>query len=312
MRKLRVVDSHTEGEPTRVVVEGMPHLNSETMQGKVDELRREHDGIRTGLVCEPRGHGAVVGAYLLFPSASEFDHAVIFFNTADYLGMCGHGTIGLVRTLQHLGKMEPGDVRIETPAGAVSARLHESGSVTVRNVKSFRYLKDIKVETKEFGSFTGEVAYGGNWFFLCDGHGLDLSFSNLDSLTRITTAIRHRLASDGVTGEHGEEIDHVELFGAPSREDADSRNFVLCPGYAYDRSPCGTGLSAKLACLAADGKLREGESWRQESFVGSLFEGTFEKTDGGVFPAITGKAWITGESTLVFEDDDPFAEGIAQ
>jgi 4-hydroxyproline epimerase len=289
----------------------LPPLKSETIQGKVDELRREHDGIRTGLVCEPRGHSAVVGAYLLPPSMEVFDHGVIFFNTADYLGMCGHGTIGLVRTLQHLGKLEPGEVKIETPAGPVRAKLHESGSVTVWNVKSYRYLQDVKVETQDFGSFSGDVAYGGNWFFLCDDHSLDLSFSNLDQLTRITTAIRHQLRADGVTGEHGEEIDHVEFFGAPSRDDADSRNFVLCPGYAYDRSPCGTGLSAKLACLAADGKLKEGGVWRQESFVGSLFEGSFEDTDGGVIPAITGKAWITGESTLIFEDEDPFEEGIA-
>jgi len=308
---MRVVDSHTEGEPTRVIVEGMPQLKSETIQGKVDELRREHDGIRTGLVCEPRGHSAVVGAFLLPPSNKEFDHGVVFFNTADYLGMCGHGTIGLVRTLQHLGELEPGRVNIETPAGPVCAKLHENGSVTVWNVKSYRYLQGVKVETKEFGSFSGDVAYGGNWFFLCDDHNLDLSFSNLDTLTRATTAIRLQLLADGVTGEHGEEIDHVELFGAPSRDDANSRNFVLCPGYAYDRSPCGTGLSAKLACLAADGKLKVRELWRQESFVGSLFEGSFENSEGGVIPAITGKAWITGEATLLFDDDDPFAEGIA-
>ena len=311
MRNMRVVDSHTEGEPTRVVVGGMPPLKSETIQGKVDELRREHDGIRTGLVCEPRGHSAVVGAYLLPPSKSEFDHEVIFFNTADYLGMCGHGTIGLMRTLQYLGELEPGEVTIETPAGPVRAKLHENGSITVWNVNSFRFLNGVKVETKEFGSFTGDVAYGGNWFFLCDDHGLDLSLSNLDTLTRATTAIRQQLVAEGVAGEHGEEIDHVELFGAPSRKDAHSRNFVLCPGYAYDRSPCGTGLSAKLACLAADGKLKEGELWRQESFVGSLFEASFEATEDGVVPAITGRAWITGESTLVFEDNDPFAEGIA-
>lgn len=310
MKTIRIVDSHTEGEPTRVVVEGMPSLKSETIQGKVDELRREYDGLRTGIVCEPRGHDAVVGAYLFDPSSSEFDYALIFFNTADYLGMCGHGTIGLVRTLQYLGKLGPGDLKLETPAGPVRARLHEDGSVTVWNVKSYRHLKGVKVETKEFGTFVGDVAYGGNWFFLCDEHSLDLDLSKKDLLTQATTAIRQQLRANNIAGEHGEEIDHVELFGAPSREDANSKNFVLCPGYAYDRSPCGTGLSAKLACLAADGKLKEGEVWRQESFVGSLFEGSYERTENGIIPAITGRAWITGESTLLFDDSDPFKEGI--
>lgn len=308
--RARVIDSHTEGEPTRILVEGLPELKATTILGTVDELRRDHDGLRSGLVCEPRGHDAIVGGYLVKSPDPTVDTGVIFFNNASYLGMCGHGTIGLVATLAHLGRITPGDVRFDTPAGLVRARLHQDGRVTVWNVPSYRFRTKVEVEVAGFGPVTGDIAYGGNWFFLVSDHGQDLHLGNLENLNRYTTSIRRALGEQGVTGRDGAEIDHVELFGPPLRTDADSKNFVLCPGLAYDRSPCGTGLSAKLACLAADGKLGPGEVWRQESIIGSLFEGSYEAVSEGILPAITGRAWITGDNTLLFDETDPFREGI--
>lgn len=309
-RTVRVIDSHTEGEPTRIVVEGLPELGATTIVGMVDELRRDYDGLRSGLVREPRGHDAVVGGYLVPSPVPTVDTGIIFFNNASYLGMCGHGTIGLVATLFHLGRVDPGDIRLDTPAGLVRARLHEDGSVTVWNVPSYRFRTQVELETTSMGRVIGDIAYGGNWFFLVADHGLDLSLSNLEQLNRFTTSVRRALGQQGITGMDGAEIDHVELFGPPERDDADSKNFVLCPGLAYDRSPCGTGLSAKLACLAADAKLAPGVVWRQESIIGSLFEGSYEPGTDGILPAITGRAWITGDNTLRFDEDDPFREGI--
>jgi 4-hydroxyproline epimerase len=315
-RAIRVLDSHTEGEPTRLVVEGLPALASTTVAGKADELRREHDGLRAGIAREPRGHEALVGAFLFEPDRRDADLGVVFFNNAGYLGMCGHGTIGVVASLAHLGKLKPGEVRLETPAGIVRAQLHEDGRVTVWNVESYRLAKGAEVEVRGYGKARGDVAYGGNWFFLVEEHGLEVSLANLEALMAFGKAVRQALGEQGVTGAHGAEIDHVELFGPPSRKDCDSKNFVLCPGLAYDRSPCGTGLSAKLACLAADGKLAPGEVWRQESLIGSAFDGSYEwgtrEAIGpeAILPAITGRAWITGETTLLFDPDDPYAEGI--
>lgn len=304
-RRVRVIDSHTEGEPTRVVVEGLPSLRASTMRERVDELRLRHDGLRSGIVGEPRGHDAIVGAYLIG------DSGVVFFNNAGYLGMCGHGTIGVVTTLAYLGRAEPGELELETPVGRVRARLHPDGRVTVRNVLSYRYRRQVEVEVPGVGEVVGDIAYGGNWFFLTEAGGLELSLGNLEALNAYSGAIRRALDDQGITGANGALIDHVEFFGPPQREGANSRNFVLCPGMAYDRSPCGTGLSAKLACLAAESKLAAGEVWRQESIIGSVFEGSFEFAEGGVLPAITGKAWITGDNTLIFDPDDPFCEGIA-
>jgi 4-hydroxyproline epimerase len=309
-RRVHVIDSHTEGEPTRVVVKGTPKLMSATLPGRVDELRREHDGLRSGIICEPRGNDAIVGAYLFEPTTAEADLEVVFFNNARYLGMCGHGTIGVVSTLAFLKRLDPGEIRLETPVGLVRAMLHEDGRVTVWNVPSYRFRKSVSLGVPGFGKVVGDIAYGGNWFFLLEAEDLELRLSNLEALNAFTTSIRRALGDQGITGEHGEEVDHIELFGPPEREDADSKNFVLCPGLAYDRSPCGTGLSAKLACLAADGKLKPGEVWRQESIIGSLFEGSFELSGKGILPSITGRAWITGESVLIFPKDDPFREGI--
>jgi 4-hydroxyproline epimerase len=308
VRRIRVIDSHTGGEPTRVVVDGFPDLGSGSMAERLDVFRSDLDHLRRAIVCEPRGHDAVVGALLCEPVNSDHAAGVIFFNNVGYLGMCGHGTIGLIKTLEYTGKLGIGIHNIETPVGTVAAELNADGSVSITNVPSYRYAKNVAVEVPGYGDVIGDVAYGGNWFFLIAEHSMDVGFENLEKLTDYSVAVRNALTANGITGKAGAQIDHVEIFA--STPNADSRNFVLCPGLEYDRSPCGTGTSAKLACLYADGKLKEGEVWRQEGIIGSVFEGSVKLVDGKIIPTIRGTAYITSELTLILEEDDPLRFGI--
>jgi 4-hydroxyproline epimerase len=254
----------------------------------------------------------IVGALLCEPLDPQSAAGVIFFNDVGYLGMCGHGTIGLVTTLAHMGRIGPGEHQIETPVGKVSVRLHEDGRVSFSNVASYRLRAAVPVEVPGYGRFTGDIAWAGNWFFLIGDHQFDLSIANRAQLVEVTTAIRSALFASGITGEEGALIDHIELFSAPRSPKHSSRNFVLCPGASFDRSPCGTGTSAKLACLYADGKLAPGETWIQEGILGTFFEGTVtEEANGHIHPRLTGQAWITAETKLIFQEDDPFPGGIA-
>lgn len=307
---IRVVDSHTGGEPTRVVIEGGPDLPPSPLPERLAHLRARHDSFRSAVVNEPRGSDPMVGALLCPPTDPTCATGVIFFNNVSYLGMCGHGTIGLLATLVYLGRLGPGDHRIETPVGIVTARLLDENTVTVRNVPSYRHRAGVSVEVDGYGSITGDVAWGGNWFFLVDQHGQELTLANIDRLTDFTWKIRQALDRAGITGRDGQEIDHIELFGPPTTPEAHGKNFVLCPGRAYDRSPCGTGTSAKLACLVEDGKLRPGTVWRQESIIGSVFEGSVEVIDGAIHPSITGAAFVNAEATLILDEHDPFRLGI--
>jgi len=307
---ISVIDSHTEGEPTRVVTGGFPKLDGDDISGKLEHFRNHYDHLRSAIVNEPRGHSAIVGALLLEPSDPDNDCGVIFFNNVGFLKMCGHGTIGLVRTLEHLGRTVPGDLKIETIAGVVGAHLHGDGSVTIRNVASRRVSKGAEVHVEGFGIVTGDIAWGGNWFFLISEHPFEISPSNIPEMTAFTESVMRSLRESGISGDDGARIDHVELF-TPS-DDADSRNFVLCPGGEYDRSPCGTGTSAKVACLYEDGKLAEGEVWIQESVVGSRFEASVEIVDGTIIPSIRGTAHIVSVSDLIIAPEDPFAYGIPQ
>ncbi len=309
-RRVRVIDSHTGGEPTRLVVSGGPDLGTGPLLQRLELFRSQHDGFRSAVVNEPRGSDVIVGALLCEPVVPARAAGVIFFNNVGYLGMCGHGTIGLVATLAHLKRIEPGEHWIETPVGTVGATLHESGDVTVNNVASYRSAADVEVEVPAYGKVRGDVAWGGNWFYLVRDHHLELALNNVEALTTFSWAIRQALRTNGITGTGGEEIDHIELFGPPRTGEADSRNFVLCPGKAYDRSPCGTGTSAKLACLYADGKIREGQTWRQESLIGSVFEGTIKVCDGKVYPSIKGSAFVTAEAELFVDPRDPLCMGI--
>jgi 4-hydroxyproline epimerase len=308
--RVRVLDSHTEGEPTRVVVEGGPELGNGPLPQRVEIFRSQFDSFRSALTCEPRGSEIVVGALLCEPSDAECVAGVIFFNDVGYLGMCGHGMIGVVRSLAHLGRIQTGKHRIETPVGEVETELKPDGSVAVRNVMSYRYRAAVPVEVSGVGTLFGDIAWGGNWFFLIGDHPFELKIDRRAELIAVSHAIRNALAASGITGKNGALIDHIELFGKPENAENSSRNFVLCPGASFDRSPCGTGTSAKMACLYADGKLEEGQVWRQEGFLGTHFTGSIEARGDAVLPTIQGRAWITAESTLIFEDNDPFPGGI--
>ncbi|UTW54752.1 proline racemase family protein [Kordiimonas sp. SCSIO 12610] len=308
---MRVIDSHTGGEPTRVVIEGGPDLGNGSMAQRCEKFANEFDHIRTMTIREPRSSDAAVGALLCEPLNPEHTAGVIFYNTAGYLGMCGHGTIGLINTLVYMGKISEGIHKIETPVGVVTARYLGNHKVSIENVESYRFRKDVCVNVPELGSVTGDIAWGGNWFFLISKAPTALTSQNIPDLTYQSLKIRRALAAQGITGEDGTEIDHIEFFGPSTLKGVDSKNFVMCPGGAYDRSPCGTGTSAKIACLAEDGKLNPGDAWKQESIVGSIFEASYTRNkDGGIIPMITGTAHICGETTLIFEDNDPFRLGI--
>ncbi len=316
---IRVVDSHTGGEPTRVVISGAPDLGRGDMARRRARFAQEHDAWRRAIVNEPRGSDVIVGALLCEPVDPASTCGVIFFNNVGVIGMCGHGTIGLIATLAYLDRIEPGLHRIETPVGPVTTTLHDDGTVTVANVPSYRHATNVKVDVPGHGVVHGDVAWGGNWFFLCHDHGLGLEAARIGELTDFATRVRGALRAQGVTGGDGAEIDHVELVGPPADPANDARNFVLCPGGAYDRSPCGTGTSAKLACLAADGKLAAGAAWRQESIIGSVFTGRYARPaqalpdvpPNAVLPEIHGRAHVTLDATVIIDPADEFAWGLA-
>lgn len=307
-KRITAIDSHTGGEPTRVVISGFPDLGSGSMDERLKRFRNDFDDLRTATVREPRGYDAIVGALLCEPVSESSAAGVVFFNNVGYLGMCGHGTIGLVRTLEHMGRITAGKHIIETPVGHVEAELESDGFVSITNIPSYRFAKDVSVEVDGFGIVKGDIAWGGNWFFLIGDHPMDLEMNNLAQLTDYTTRVRSALSANKITGKDGAEIDHIELFS--STQNADSRNFVLCPGIEYDRSPCGTGTSAKLACLYADGKLDEGHVWRQESITGTIFEGRIRIEGDNIIPVIRGSAYITAELDLILDPDDPLRFGI--
>ena len=341
MIRIPFLDSHTGGEPTRLITSLPFDLGTGSVADKLSTLKADHDDFRTTVLNEPRGSDVLVGAYLVLPADPTCQFGVIYFNNVGYLGMCGHGTIGLIASLAYLGKVQPGVIRVETPVGVVEATLHApslrgglqpdeaisrnveeiaSGEnqerprndmypnkVSVKNIPAYRHLTHIPV-TIDGKTVHGDVAWGGNWFFLCHDHGLEVNMQNLEALTDFSWRVREQLTANGITGANGAEIDHVELFA--STPEADSKSFVLCPGKAYDRSPCGTGTSAKLACLYGDGTLQEGQIWKQQSVVGSIFEGSIQIQDNRIIPTITGEAWVMSEGTILIDERDPFGKGI--
>ena len=309
---MRFIDSHTEGEPTRVIVEGGPDLGTGSMRERIERFASHHDAVRSTVILEPRGSDALVGALLVEPTRSDCVAGVLFFNNTGYLGMCGHGTIGVAVTLAYLGKIGPGISRLETPVGVVAIDLVDTNTVSVQNVASYRYRSDVDVDVPGFGRVTGDIAWGGNWFFLAQDTPFPIKLENERALTDVALRIQQALRDQGITGRDGGEIDHIEFFSDAVSSDANSRNFVLCPGGAYDRSPCGTGTSAKIACLADSGALAPDTDWVQESVIGSRFTARYVLNDKGeVIPSITGRAYICAEGTLVRQAGDPFAQGIS-
>jgi 4-hydroxyproline epimerase len=322
MKRIPFLDSHTGGEPTRLITSLPFDLGTGSVADKLSTLKTKHDDLRRTVLLEPRGSDVLVGACLVPPADPTCQFGVIFFNNVGYLGMCGHGTIGLIASLAYLGKVQPGVIRVETPVGVVEATLHPPlptgeglgvrageypNRVSVQNIPAYRHLTHIPV-TIDGKTIHGDVAWGGNWFFLCHDHGMDVNMSNLEALTDFSWRVREQLTAHSITGADGAEIDHIELFSESN--EADSKSFVLCPGKAYDRSPCGTGTSAKLACLYSDGKLQVGQIWKQQSVVGSIFEGSIQIQDNRIIPTITGEAWVMSEGTILVDDRDPFGKGI--
>ncbi len=311
IQRVSVVDSHTGGEPTRIVVGGGPELGGGRMSERLSTLRAEYDWFRSAVVNEPRGSDVLVGGLLCPPINRDNAAGVLFFNNVGYLGMCGHGSIGLAVTLFHMDRLDVGTHSLETPAGDVLLTLHDRNTVSVSNVASYRYKRDVSLHVPEIGEVRGDIAWGGNWFYLVSDHGQSIEYRNVDRLADYTRALLRELKIQGVRGPQGEFIDHVELFGPPSDPSrADSRNFVMCPGGAYDRSPCGTGTSAKIACLIEDDKLSPGDKWRQESITHSVFEASAQVREERIFPTITGTAYVTAEASLYIDTADPFRHGL--
>jgi len=311
MPTLDFIDSHTGGEPTRVVLSGFPDLGNGPLAERRELFRTRYDSWRQAIACEPRGSDTMVGALLLPPVDPSACAGVIYFNNVSYLGMCGHGTIGLIRTLHYLGRIAPGKHRLETPVGVVGIELHADGRVSIDNVESYRHAKDVVLDVPGYGTVKGDIAWGGNWFFITNDSPLPLTLANQRALTHYTQAIRLALEAAHISGADGGEIDHIEINAPPTQAHTDARNFVLCPGLAYDRSPCGTGTSAKVACLAADGKLAPGQTWRQAGILDSVFEAQYTPGTRGVLPRITGSAHVTAQGQLLIDDgNDPLAWGI--
>jgi 4-hydroxyproline epimerase len=309
-QRIQVIDSHTGGEPTRVVIAGGPDLGRGSLTERRGIFRDKFDSFRCAVINEPRGSDVLVGALLVEPTDPACAAGVIYFNNAGVLNMCGHGTIGVAVTLAHLGRIGPGKDKLETPVGVVGIEYHGDNRVTIENVPSYRFASRVAVPVEGYGDVTGDIAWGGNWFFLVGNHRQQLELANVERMTEFTWKIRQELEHRRITGKDGGEIDHIEIFGPPKNPANHSRNFVLCPGRAYDRSPCGTGTSAKLACLYADGKIREGDVWRQESIIGSVFSGSVRIVDGQIIPRITGTAYVNAETTLILDPADPFCWGI--
>lgn len=307
---MRVIDSHTGGQPTRVIVDGGPDLGSGSLADRRELLARDHDDLRQKTILEPKCSNAMVGALLCQSPNPDCAAGVIFFNNTGYLGMCGHGTIGLAVTLAYLGKLSLGSHLIDTPSGVVRVDLNGPNDATLENVPSYCFRKSVELTLDGLGKVSGSIAWGGNWFFLADSAPCTLSRENIPQLTDAASKIKRALVEQSIFGADGGEIDHVEFFGPGQSSDVDSRNFVLCPGLAYDRSPCGTGTSAKIACLAENGQLAPGEGWIQESIMGSRFRGVYRPDEEGrVIPSIAGTAYVLADAKLVHQFGDPFARG---
>ncbi|RBP47991.1 4-hydroxyproline epimerase [Roseimicrobium gellanilyticum] len=324
MEKIRIIDSHTGGEPTRVVFDDplplllrhfprqgdVPAADAPAIEKRLRLFHPQYDALRRAVACEPRGSDVLVGAVLCPAMDASCIAGVIFFNNVGFLNMCGHATIGVAITLAHLGRISPGTHRLETRVGVVSFTLGEDGSVSLENVPSFRKASGISVDVPGHGTVTGDVAWGGNWFFITENHGQQLELEHVGELSAFASALRRAVNEP----QHFPDVDHIELVGPPSSPNASARGFVLCPGGVYDRSACGTGTSAKLACLAADGKLAEGEEWVQESIIGSTFKGSYRWHDrdaGAIIPIIVGEAHVTTEGEILLNPHDPFCWGIS-
>jgi 4-hydroxyproline epimerase len=312
--RLRVIDSHTIGEPTRVVVDESLARGLDLGDGPVaarrDRFRERYDHVRSALVGDPRGADAMVGVIMLPPADPGCSLGAFYFNRVGYLDMCGHATIGLAVTLGHLGRIRPGRFDLETPAGVVGVTWHGGHDATFECVPPRRIHRGLAVTCGDGVCVTGDVATSGLWFFLCRDHGLPVVAEAIPRLLERAWSIRRELDARGVTGDRGEAIDHIVLLGPPHDPRNHGRAFVLCPDGAFDRSPCGTATSALVGTLQEDGLLAAGELWRQESILGGVYEASYRLAGGRCLPAVRGSAWITAESELHFDPKDPYRTGL--
>ncbi len=306
---IHYTDLHTEGEPTRVITSGFPDLGTGSILQRSEMMTKNFSDLCSGIVREPRGHEAMVAALLLEPADKSCDHGVIFFNNVGSLGMCGHGTMGVVRALRDQGFMGSDTVTFETPAGNVDAAIDEAGRISVVNVESYCYRRQVEVELSSGQKVIGDIAWGGNWFFLTGSNGWPLDVRESPILIDFASEIRVALESNGICGEGGAPIDHVELHESLQGGQQGVRSFVMCPGMEWDRSPCGTGASATVASMADQQLISPGETWIQESILGGRFEVTYELGERGIIPTISGRAWPCSRGELIFEEDDPFRSG---
>ncbi len=321
------IDAHTCGNPVRVVTGGGPFLDGKNMSEKRQHFLAEYDWIRTGLMFEPRGHDMMSGSILYPPSDPANDVGILFIETSGCLPMCGHGTIGTVTVAIEHGLVRPrtdGELRLETPAGIVVAHYAMSGakvtSVRLVNIASFLHSTDLEVECPELGTLKVDVAYGGNFYAIVDPQPnfADMADFSAGDLVRLSPALRQRL-NERYTFVHPEDetirgLSHIEWTGRPRHPEADARNAVFYGDKAIDRSPCGTGTSARMAQWAARGKLKVGDTFVHESIIGSLFRGRVEDEarvgrHPAIIPSIEGWARVTGFNTIFIDDDDPYAHG---
>jgi 4-hydroxyproline epimerase len=324
------IDAHTAGNPVRVVAGGGPPLRGATMSEKRQHFIRDYDWIRTGLMFEPRGHDVMSGSILYEPTREDSDAALIFIETSGCLPMCGHGTIGTITVILEEGLVTPrveGKLRVEVPAGIVDAEYTRDNhgnviEVRIRNVPSFLYQTGLSVDVPEFGHLIFDVAYGGNFYAIIEPQE---TYSDLDAISafdiqKLSPVIR-RLINEKYTFTHPENptitgLRHILWAGTARDPRAHARNAVFYGEKAIDRSPCGTGTSARIAQLAARGALNVGDDFVHESIIGSLFFGRVEAaTKVGEYPAIVpsiaGQAWITGHNTIFLDDRDPFVKGFS-
>ncbi len=323
------IDGHTCGNPVRLVAGGGPNLSGSTMMEKRAHFLAEYDWIRTGLMFEPRGHDMMSGSFLYPPTRDDCDIAVLFIETSGCLPMCGHGTIGTVTfALEHglVTPKTPGVLILDTPAGVVRAEYQQNGqyveSVRITNVPSFLHAEKLAVECPELGEINVDVAFGGNFYAIVDRQKNfhDVADYSASQLVTWSPVLRQRL-NELYTFEHPENpainrLTHILWTGAAQSGDADARNAVFYGDKAIDRSPCGTGTSARMAQLHAKGKLNKGDRFVHESIIGSTFEGRVEDevrlaNRAAIVPSISGWARMTGLNTIFLDDRDPFVRGFS-
>jgi len=324
---ISVVDSHTQGNPTRVVIGGLPPILGETMIEKMTYVRDNLDNLITGIQWEPRGHDDIFLTIITPPISPEADFGVIYKGQYEYFFMCGHGTIGTVTVAIETGIVKANepftDLILDTPSGLVSAKAEvENGtvkSVTIRNVPSFLYKKDVYVEIPEIGKIRGDISFGGDFYYITESNelGINLDKIQIEELIQIGTKIKNAI-NDSITVSHPiikevHEIHGTIINGPPINPEADCRN-LLISGTHIDRSPCGTGTCAKMAALFGRGKLKKNDKFITESILGSIYIGKIvdeAKLNNykAIIPEITGQAWISGFNTLLFDPKDPYKYG---